>query len=456
MQSFIESMERGVEDIENQKRGKLSSNLQEVSGFLKDCASSASQFNEELGESINISAQLVGAIGQMASGNYLSAAFTAITSVVSHIAQKNAQAIAYTKQLEGSYWDAVNWKIERQIKLMKELAGVSSEQVNQSYENQINELLDTLAEVDLNVKLGNLQTFMKKVGEGANNAQKRGDDFAVNFLKGFWDALNDEKKADVDEHWNFRFYDVLKDLSKDEIISLQGIPEIWSILLEEIQNYIKQLSDAVDKQKELNESTKETLTNTTSSAITDSIVQGFLNGKRSAEDFADDFKGLMREAMMQSIKMKYLEKPLQQWYEKFARDSENGLTEDKITMLRNQYNAILNGAAKHAEDMERVTGIGLSDVVEESANDENTLKGALAKASQESIDLLAGQAGALRVTADNTYYKLTSLYTLQERGWNEVAEIKKSVLQIESHTRRASDAVDHMSTVGVKINMNMN
>lgn len=227
-------------------------------------------------------------------------------------------------------------------------------------------------------------------------------------------------------------------------------------MLEEIQNYIKQLSDAVDKQKELNESTKETLTNTTSSAITDSIVQGFLNGKRSAEDFADDFKGLMREAMMQSIKMKYLEKPLQQWYEKFARDSENGLTEDKITMLRNQYNAILNGAAKHAEDMERVTGIGLSDVVEESANDENTLKGALAKASQESIDLLAGQAGALRVTADNTYYKLTSLYTLQERGWNEVAEIKKSVLQIESHTRRASDAVDHMSTVGVKINMNMN
>ncbi|MCC8143836.1 MAG: hypothetical protein LIO97_08035 [Tannerellaceae bacterium] len=170
----------------------------------------------------------------------------------------------------------------------------------------------------------------------------------------------------------------------------------------------------------LQEEMKQVWTGTTASFITDSIVQGFLDGKRSAEDFADDFEEMMKKAMMQSIKLKYIEGPIMDWYDKFAEASEVGLTEERIEALRRQYNQILEDAAGHIENMELITGIGvgnaLGDAVEETATNENTLRGAYAKASQKSIDLLAGQTGALRVTVDNIHNNMVNLYSLQEQG----------------------------------------
>ena len=402
-------------DFDSSDLDKLKEKIAEVSDYgetlsedftrqalwgLYDITDAIGGINDELGETMSEVRKLLDAVGMMASGDYAGAALSVVTSVVSSIARKNQEAIAMAKEAEGDYWDAVNWKIERQIELMRELGDISSNQAAQSIQTQINELMNVLNGVDLDVKLNKgdgLEGFFKLVDSGILSASQRGDEFAVRFLEGFYEAF-ENGSADVDGRWNFRFYDVLKGLSQDEIISLQGIPEIWRVLPDEIQEYIEQLSDAVDKQEEFGESVKETLTGTTRDSIADSILQGFAEGKRSAKDFADDFQEMLNQAVLQGVRMKALEEPLRQWYESFAAASEDGLTAGDIASLREQYNKIVENAARELENMEKVTGltVGESEGVRTS-----TAKG-IASISQDSADELNGNFYALLIYADKT------------------------------------------------------
>jgi predicted unusual protein kinase regulating ubiquinone biosynthesis (AarF/ABC1/UbiB family) len=70
--------------------------------------------------------------------------------------------------------------------------------------------------------------------------------------------------------------------------------------------------------KELKEYTDELYTATTRESIANAIIEGFSDGKRSAKDFADDFEGMMKDALLQSIKINALQEPLKAWYETFS------------------------------------------------------------------------------------------------------------------------------------------
>lgn len=435
-------------DFDSSDLDKLKEKIAEVSDYgetlsedftrqalwgLYDITDAIGSVNDELGETMSEVRKLLDAVGMMASGDYAGAALSVVTSVVGSIARKNQEAIAMAKEAEGDYWDAVNWKIERQIELMRELGDISSNQATQSIQAQINELMNVLNGVDLDVKLNKgdgLEGFFKLVDSGILSASQRGDEFAVRFLEGFYEAF-ENGSADVDGRWNFRFYDVLKDLTQDEIISLQGIPEIWRVLPDEIQEYIKQLSDAVDKQEEFGESVKETLTGTTASGVADSIIQGFAEGKRSAQDFADDFQEMLNQAVLQGVRMRALEEPLRQWYESFAAASENGLTADSIASLREQYNLIVEDAAKELENMEKVTGltIGGSEGARTSAAKIS------ASISQDSADELNGNFYALLIYADKTSQAVTGVRESLVQGLTLLERIARNTDRLETIER---------------------
>lgn len=154
-------------------------------------------------------------------------------------------------------------------------------------------------------------------------------------------------------------------------------------------NYIRTIEDGTERIKQLKEKYNEYITGTTADSIIDSIVSGFEQGKLSAEDFADNFEKLMKRAMLQAIKMKYLEGPLQQWYETFAAYSEDGLTPEEIAALREAYNQIINNAAAQAQNIQDITG--------SVAGLENSLSGAVKGVTEQTAGLIAGQMNAIRM-----------------------------------------------------------
>jgi hypothetical protein len=147
-----------------------------------------------------------------------------------------------------------------------------------------------------------------------------------------------------------------------------------------------------DRQEEFAESVREAFSGTTYDSVVNSIVEGFKAGKKSAKDFADTFNDLMSNALSSALQMMADEK-MRQWYEDFAKMGEGGWTQEEIKAARESFMAAIDAIGVDAEMIKQIAEFSgdLSD---------NTLKGEYAKASQESIDLLAGQTGALRVAVE--------------------------------------------------------
>jgi tape measure domain-containing protein len=190
----------------------------------------------------------------------------------------------------------------------------------------------------------------------------------------------------------------LKDLDASGLLE-GGTKQMYDRLVE-----LERQGADIDKiLKENAEAWNEILTGTTSSSITDSIVEGFKNGKRAAADFADDWEGMMRDAMLNSLKYDYLEAPIQAFYEDFAAAASDGLSQDEIAALKQKYNDIITNAAATAENMEKITGISLSEGSE--ATREASQKG-FASMSQDSANELNGR---FTVIQGHTYQMNESL-----------------------------------------------
>ena len=200
--------------------------------------------------------------------------------------------------------------------------------------------------------------------------------------------------------WND--YADLAGMSYEEIESLYTqakLTDTAKVLFEQLKSLKEEGEDVAGMIDDLNEEMKESFTGTTTDSIANSILQGFAEGKRSAQDFADDFQEMLNNAVLQGVKMRALEDPLRQWYEQFAAASQNGLTAESIASLREQYNQIIEDAAKQLEDMEKVTGLTIGE--SETVRTAPAAKG-LASISQDSADELNGNFYALLIYADKT------------------------------------------------------
>lgn len=432
--------------------------IQDALSGLSDIAGAIGGLNDDLGETMNNLQQMIGAMAQLASGNYIGAAISAITSVVSSIAKSNQEAIQRAKETEGHYWDAVNWKIERQIELMKELQGISSDQVNQSIQTQIDELMDILYNADFKYKGksgAEMQWMVENLLGGYKKAVASGNKLAQKVLEGMANGLEGNLFGDK------KFDDVLKGLTTEELISLQGIPDVWKVLPEEVQQYIKQLSDAVDKQKELTDTTNEMFTGTAENEIANSILDALSKGKDGVDDFSTYFKDMMKNAMLQGVNMKYLQEPIKKFYEQFSAmsQSDEKLTKTEIDELREMYQQIVDNAQAQFENLKDISGLDFS--TPEEGESDNTLKGAYAKASQESIDLLAGQTGASRVVLEDIRNNMQPIreqmkliHDLQVRGWEDVKAIRDLSDKVEKNTNRIAENTQEIKTVADKISDN--
>lgn len=213
----------------------------------------------------------------------------------------------------------------------------------------------------------------------------------------------------------------------EKLYSEGKLDEKVSKLFEQLRTLKEEGGDINQMLADQDEAMREALTGTTTDSIADSILQGFAQGKRSAADFADDFQEMLNNAVLQGIKMKALEEPLRQWYEKFAEYSGAGLTESNIADLKAQYDKIIADAAKQLEDMEKVTGL---PTIGAEAGRQATAKG-VASMSQDSANELNGNFYALLIFADRTNTAVTNINTLLVEGLTVLNRIAKNTDRLE-------------------------
>ena len=188
------------------------------------------------------------------------------------------------------------------------------------------------------------------------------------------------KQMSAEEYADFRttrFFAELTSKNKNFAESLDTINE----KVQDIAN-VDEIKVKVSTQTDLDE-------------VAEDLTDLATNAETTAEDIGDTFESTMHKAMKAILKDKILAKGLDEWYDQFYDAIQDGeLTEGETNDLREGYNRKVEEAQNMWKKMNEVAGIDISG---EKDEDTTTLSGALANASQESIDLLAGQTNAVRV-----------------------------------------------------------
>ena len=157
----------------------------------------------------------------------------------------------------------------------------------------------------------------------------------------------------------------------------------------EIDNIIEEIT------KNITQTTAKDLSN----QLADALVEAFEAGEDAADAFGEVANDVLKNAVKNALKLQFLEQPLQAAIKQLQKDmgfneegvgSFNGLSSAEQARFKD---AVSKAGANFAEAMKLYED--LFDELDEK--DPSTLSGAIKGASQESIDLLAGQANAVRV-----------------------------------------------------------
>lgn len=170
----------------------------------------------------------------------------------------------------------------------------------------------------------------------------------------------------------------------------------------------RQIEDLI---KEITESITQTSATELADELANALVEAFEGGENAAKAFGEVANDVIKNAVVNALKLQFLEQPLQKAIKQLQKNmgfdeegngSFNGLTETEQARFKQ---AIQAAGANFAAAMDMY-----KDLFEQlDEDDPSTLSGAIKGASQESIDLLAGQTNAVRVN------QVTSLQLLRQQ-----------------------------------------
>ena len=234
--------------------------------------------------------------------------------------------------------------------------------------------------------------------------------------------------------------------------------------IKEWQEQIEEINDAIAENKEkakdaiFGEDLKSAIDN-----FANAQAEAWASGEDRAESAKDTVKKMMRQMVTESIKAATessgaMEKIRDKLKEFYADNVLSGWEQDYIYNMAEELQKEIDRQFGWADSL-------MKDKVEEPEKEEdiseNTLKGAYAKASQESIDLLAGQTGAVRILLEDIRggmqpirEQMRLIYDMQSRGWEDVKAIRELSDKVEKNTDRIAENTREIKEVAGKISEN--
>lgn len=309
--------------------------------------------------------------------------------------QENQKQIEKQNELQLKSTEAITKLLERQLELINDIYGVAR---IEKYASSLNEIVKNYAEINKQLSGRYLMTsddftndILRRLnnGETSKEIQKSFKTASVEGVKAYEVLKNLSRYTKIDS-----ISDFTKDISKarEELQALQLQADLGKTD-DFTKNLIEQLQNQIDLYVKTTNKLREETTGTGFQSLLGDVKNLFLNsGEDAAEAWSKGFDKIMDNYLMQRFSREYLEESLQVWYEAFDVMAKDGITSDEKDALKQAWDKI------NKDGQERLNAIKDAIGYDASKNENtNSLSGAYARASQESIDLLAGQTGAMRI-----------------------------------------------------------
>lgn len=195
-----------------------------------------------------------------------------------------------------------------------------------------------------------------------------------------WDIMASLAGAQYEELEKLYTQGKLKDQAKSDFESLRALREELKAAGISVDDLQKQLT--------------ELLTGTTVAGLADSLAELFENGKFAAADFGKSFEDIMRNAIISSFKVKFLQDKMQPFLDELGELMKAGTPDQTaIDELKKKYEAIGMWGADYWKELERISGIKLTN---QSTGQSGTGIGGIAREMQteETASKIEGLARA--------------------------------------------------------------
>jgi hypothetical protein len=228
-------------------------------------------------------------------------------------------------------------------------------------------------------------------------------------LQGMWKAEQDKKKTDNGKVNEYK--------------------EKYAELGRQIEDMIAEIAASITQ------TTAKDLAN----QLADALVEAYGKGEDAAKAFEEVSRKVMQNAVKNALKLQFLEKPLQkaiaQLQKDMGFDDEGNGTFDGLTQA--EQDRFKNAIASIGSQFNQAMGMykDLFKDLEDAGDPTTSLAGAIKGASQQSIDLLAGQTNAVRVN------QVESIEILRN--------ILIQIILISANTGKSSK---HLESIDSKIN----
>lgn len=337
-----------------------------------------------------------------------------------------------------TYMDAINDLIDTQVALLDKLGGMAFGQ----------NIIDTTKDIAKSIAAS--RTLFNEAMRAGAGMFSHSDGYKANkMLKGYINELREIGIYTAD----------LSQMTNEQLASLKKLPEVYARLPEGLRKYIDAIAEGIDKTEEFKDQIQDTVLGLDFTSITDMIVNSVTDP--SIDNALEDLEAnidktiasIAQNMLRRNLLLGPLEKMTNDLYKSMEKKDKDGNTYYKLTAesAKNFKDNVL-GLGKQFQDawkeLEEAFGNSGIDLMpkEEDVEDvsDNSLKGAYAKANQESINVLAGQTGAQRVAIESIREQMQFIRDLQVQGWKDVEAIKVLIGKLKDVSDKIYDAVDEI------------
>ncbi|MCF0190186.1 MAG: hypothetical protein HUJ96_02870 [Marinilabiliaceae bacterium] len=177
--------------------------------------------------------------------------------------------------------------------------------------------------------------------------------------------------------------------------------------------------------------------------LRDDLLDLATDWETTMQDVADTFEEAMSNAIKAVVRDKYLSTQMENWANKFSDYMSDGtLTDAEASELRDEYMNYYQTATDAYRKAAEAAGLYEEEI------ENQTLSGAIANASQESIDLLAGQTNAVRMNQVEAMEIMRDQLLVMSGIMNQ-AEISNGYLSSIDRHLSAPNTTDGLRASGV-------
>lgn len=149
----------------------------------------------------------------------------------------------------------------------------------------------------------------------------------------------------------------LFDLTAEQLSKLkEGAQTFWAQLDNDVRKYLDGIIDGDERIQEIQRKQKEQLTQISFDSLFDGFVDKLMDMKTSWADFSKDASAIFMKAVLTNQIGIQFQKKLQDWYDKFAKSTEGGMTEDERKSLTDEYKGYVDEAIKMRDELAKTVG----------------------------------------------------------------------------------------------------